>query len=257
MLFINEKLNAQLTVKQENEELYFDLYEVAKILEYAKPARAVDDFVERNAETIAGLKGRGCPLILSMDNVPEGLLNLFLMQSKSARAKDFQVWVCFDVLPTVRKMGWKAIQQYRVSSALAKNYTVSREELLKLAPAEIVDEVTQEQNNYRQLGYFPASEFIKSSHRQFWAAAIRLGYISKEGEALREGLFCAPKYHNAYLPSGKWFAFTREVGECIAKAAINGSSAKRPWESKPSWLKDATGELRKKRTMVAKFNILV
>jgi prophage antirepressor-like protein len=250
MLFINEKLNAQLTVKTKEEELYFDMYEIAKILEYARPTTAVQDFMRRNAEDLID----DATFVVDPNNAPEWVVNMFLMKSKAVRAKEFQMWVYKEVLPTVRKMGWKAIQQYRVSAALANNYTIPKEELLRLAPEEIVDEVIQEQNNYRQLGYLPASEFIKSSHKQFWAAAVRLGYISKEGEALREGLFCAPKYHNPYLPSGKWFAFTQEVGERIAKAAVSGSTAKRPWESKPSWIKDATGEIRKKRTMVARFS---
>lgn len=247
MLFINEKLNAQLTVKELDDEIYFDMYEIAKILEYAQPVRAIDDFIRRNAVDFE----KWVTNPIDAKNAKEGVINLFLLQSKAVRAKEFQMWVAFEVLPTVRSIGWKAIQQYKVSSALAKNYTIPREELLKLAPAEIVDEVIQEQNNYRQQGYLPASEFTKGSLRAFWAAAIRLGYISKEGEALKDGLYYSQKYHNAYLPSGKWYAFKKEVGARIAKAGISGTAAPRPWEAKRSWSREGDGYARKKRVMRA------
>lgn len=247
MLFINEKLNAQLTVKTVEDELYFDMYEIAKILGYADHRKAVQDFMRRNIEDLEG----AASCAAALENAPEWVVNMFLMKSNAIRAKEFQMWVYKEVLPTIRKVGWKAIKRYEVSSALAKNYTIPREELLKLAPAEIVDEVIQEQNNYRQQGYLPASEFTNGSLRAFWAAAIRLGYISKEGEALKEGLYYSQKYHNAYVPSGKWYAFKKEVGERIAKAGITGNSAPRPWEAKRSWIKEGTGYKPKRRTMVA------
>lgn len=137
MLFINEKLNAQLTIRELDDEIYFDMYEIAKILEYARPTTAVSDFYARNRDKIV----QYVTTVGEMVSVPEGVVYLFLLQSKAKRAQEFQMWVAFEVLPTVRRVGLKAIKQYAVPSALAKNYTIPREELLKLAPAEIVGAV--------------------------------------------------------------------------------------------------------------------
>ena len=92
-----------------NDALYFVGKDVADILGYQNPSKALADHVDPedklNNKTLASLGQRGGWLINE-----SGLYSLIL-SSKLPQAKEFKRWVTSEVLPTIRKNGMFATDE--------------------------------------------------------------------------------------------------------------------------------------------------
>lgn len=109
MLFINENLKTKLTVKEDDQGgLLFDLYEVASNLGYDRPDRAIWNFIERNGDLLPD----GASWDTGNKYYVEGVVHLFLLKSSMPRAREYQKWVAFEVLPTIRKVGHQRARAY-------------------------------------------------------------------------------------------------------------------------------------------------
>jgi len=131
------------------------------------------------------------------------VLYFFLMRSDMPTARDWQLYVCSEILPLVQKVGLKAIKELHAIQTLAKN---------KLSPdlyseiEELVGDETEQflidNNAYRVLGYLPPSEVKPAG----WSLAEFWEYVTEEGIENFDTIYCA-KYHNSYTLDGKWYVF--------------------------------------------------
>lgn len=101
-VFKNKEFGSIRTVQIDNEP-YFVGKDVAEILGYTNPSKALSDHVDEedkhNNESLSSLGQRGGWLINE-----SGLYSLIL-SSKMPTAKKFKRWVTTEVLPTIRKTG--------------------------------------------------------------------------------------------------------------------------------------------------------
>lgn len=206
MHFINEKLNTELTVATQKEELYFDLKQIAKGLGYARPDKAVYDFKRRNE----GLLENGVTNTIGNNLAVEWVMYLFIMESNTQRAKDFLVWVSKEVLPTVGKVGLQAIKELEVLQFLAKcprDQEISREDL----PHEVSDQFLIDNNYYWLAGYYaPSTSGLTVA--SFYSRAQELGLMDNDGVVSdRDVAIPIHKYHNSHTPKGIWYAWSQEA----------------------------------------------
>lgn len=116
-VFKNEEFGSvrALTI---NNEPWFVGKNVAEVLGYTNPSKALSDHVEEedklNNETLSSLGQRGGWLINE-----SGLYSLIL-SSKLESAKKFKRWVTSEVLPTLRKTGKYSINEMDSKELLAR-----------------------------------------------------------------------------------------------------------------------------------------
>ena len=107
-IFKNEAFGEIRTIEV-NSESWFVVKEVAEILGYANPSKALSDHVDEedklNNESLSSLGQRGGWLINE-----SGLYSLIL-SSKLPTAKAFKRWVTSEVLPSIRKHGLYATDE--------------------------------------------------------------------------------------------------------------------------------------------------
>lgn len=215
MLFINDKLNAQLNVVEQNDELFFNLYEVASNLGYAKPDRAIRTFLANNSEIKIEDPG-----VLEGLLVEEWVLYLFLMESKALRAKEFKLWVAKEVLPAVRQVGIRAVKQLAIAKRIKECPKITKVELADEGYSQdLIDEAVESFGSYRQLGFLPLTEFIGATkHKNFYHVATVQGFILDTGEI--HPRFAHLTWDGSHLFSskyinGKWYAFKQEFVEAV------------------------------------------
>lgn len=101
-----------------NSEPWFVGKDVAEVLGYTNPSKALSDHVEEedklNNETLSSLGQRGGWLINE-----SGLYSLIL-SSKLESAKKFKRWVTSEVLPSLRKTGQYQVKELSGSELMAK-----------------------------------------------------------------------------------------------------------------------------------------
>ena len=192
-------LEKGISLYEINNEFYFDLEEFAEKLGYSEPKRAIRDFLKRNAD----LRIESAPCSDGRKLYAEQVLYLFLMRSDMPTAREWQLYVCFEILPLVRKTGVAALKRLAATEVLTKN---------KLSPdlyseiEELVGDETEQflidNNAYRVLGYLPPSEVKPAG----WSLAEFWEYVTEEGIENFDTIYCA-KYHNSYTLDCKWYAF--------------------------------------------------
>ncbi|MBM7204789.1 ORF6C domain-containing protein [Streptococcus suis] len=105
-IFKNEQFG-QVQLLEINNEPWFVGKEIAEILGYQNPSKALKDHVDEedklNNETLSSLGQRGGWIINE-----SGLYSLIL-KSKLPQAKQFKRWVTSEVLPSIRKHGAYAL----------------------------------------------------------------------------------------------------------------------------------------------------
>lgn len=103
-IFENNDFGQIRTIVDEDNEPWFVGKDVAEILEYAKPANAIDRHVDRDDTLKQGLidsLGREQQTTFINES---GLYSL-IFSSKMDKAKEFKRWVTSEVLPAIRKHG--------------------------------------------------------------------------------------------------------------------------------------------------------
>ena len=126
----------------------FEAVKVAEVLGYANPHDAIsqhcDDTINLNSSLVsefelAGIIGGRKGVIL----IPESDVYSLILKSRLKSAKEFQKWVCKEVLPSIRKTG-----SYHVSEVAKRNSTKAD---LTSMNEEDYKQVIQETATIRQL----------------------------------------------------------------------------------------------------------
>lgn len=190
-------LDKGISLYEVENEFYFDLEDIADKLGYSRPKTAVQDFLKRNADFHIGYAAH----VDGRKLYGEPVLYFFLMRSDSPKSLEWQKYVCSEVLPLVRKVGIKAIQELAAAKLLNQNK--HDPELLpqfeKLLGGS-TEQFLLEHNGYRVLGYLPPSEVTEWSLSYFWK------FIEEVGIEEFDAIY-VEKYHNSYTLDGKWYAF--------------------------------------------------
>ncbi|GAJ27539.1 phage antirepressor protein [Liquorilactobacillus sucicola DSM 21376 = JCM 15457] len=98
------KGNQVRTVKI-NDEPYFVGKDVAEILGYKNPQKALRDHVDDEDKTSALIQGSGSNYKSKTILINESGLYSLILSSKQPQAKEFKRWVTHEVLPSIRKHG--------------------------------------------------------------------------------------------------------------------------------------------------------
>jgi prophage antirepressor-like protein len=93
----------EIQVLVENGEVYFPATEVASILGYSNPHKAVRDHCKEKGVTIRSVLTSGGEQQKKF--ISEGNLYRLITRSKLPEAEKFESWVFDEVLPTIRKTG--------------------------------------------------------------------------------------------------------------------------------------------------------
>lgn len=186
----------------------FNLYEVAKVLGYAQPRTAVQNFM-RSSKVFSAIAET---LRVDCEKADESVLFAFLLYSNAPRAIEFQTYVCTKVLPLVRQLGGtKELEKAVIYRALINHEASSLEQLYSRFDKDTVDLVLSESDRfYSQLGYLPPSKY--GNYRKVHEAITLLGVFDSEGNPLPEYAdqvyFCSA-FQGPY--NGKWYAFKQEL----------------------------------------------
>ncbi|MGG3823191.1 BRO family protein [Geobacillus thermodenitrificans] len=99
----NHEMFGELQVLVENGEIYFPATDVAIILGYTNPHKAIKDHCKEKGVTIRSAPTSGGKQQKKFIN--EGNLYRLIVRSKLPEAEKFESWVFDEVLPTIRKTG--------------------------------------------------------------------------------------------------------------------------------------------------------
>ena len=99
-IFENEEFGSLRTMEIDG-KIYFCGSDVAKMLGYARPSKAIIDHckgvLKRDTPTKGGIQ--------SLSYIPEGDVYRLITHSKLPSAEKFEMWVFEDVLPSIRQYG--------------------------------------------------------------------------------------------------------------------------------------------------------
>lgn len=99
----NHEMFGKLQVLVENGEIYFPATDVAIILGYTNPHKAIKDHCKEKGVTIRSAPTAGGEQQKKF--ITEGNLYRLIARSKLPEAEKFESWVFDEVLPTIRKTG--------------------------------------------------------------------------------------------------------------------------------------------------------
>ena len=149
---------------------YFVGKDVAKILGYSNPRKALIDHVDSEDKGVTKCDTLGGTQEMTVIN-ESGLYSLIL-SSKLPKAMEFKRWVTSEVLPSIRKTGSYSIQQkvdsYMIedSIARAKRWIEEEEErrTLKLTVEYQKPMVMLAEERIDKKGYYSLTDVTKSLH---------------------------------------------------------------------------------------------
>ncbi len=212
------KFNGYLPTLAEGGLLHYNLFEVAKVLGYTRPDKAVHDFAHSNEH----FQKLGETVSIDLENCDERVLYAFLFQSRAPRAKDFQYWIISEVIPWARQQMEQLAKEHQKQIDLAKcraylddNRKTTLEDLYKLFPTDIADEVIASSDKYyRSLGFLPPSDF--STPQRVHQFCMEHGVFNEHGDPTPEwasDVYLCSRWEGPY--NGKWYAFGPKIVELV------------------------------------------
>lgn len=136
-IFENEEFG-RLSLILLNDEPMFLGKEVASVLEYSNPSKAISDHVDEEDRKVLNYKAYNDSLLSSLwtgndfsDKVlinESGLYSLIL-RSNMEKAKKFKRWITSDVLPSIRKTGKYEIRKDPLQSITKEEYDLRMKEV--------------------------------------------------------------------------------------------------------------------------------
>ena len=213
--FTNDEFGSIRTVTI-NDETYFVGKDVADILGYTNPQKAIRDHVDDEDKTLNELftvNGTQGTLINE-----SGLYSL-IMSSKLPRAKQFKRWVTSDVLPTIRKHGvyatpekveemlsdpdnmikiFQALKTEREARMAAEQARLAAEEVNRANAPKVLfaDTVAQAENDILvgELAKLLKQKGVQTGQNRLYAQLRKDGYIMQDStvptqRAMEQGLF--------------------------------------------------------------------
>lgn len=121
-----------------NEQPLFCLYDIAKVLEF-RDGNELKNSIEREFEpyrlNLYPLKTntRG---IQKFTFIKEEHLYFIMMRSRSNKAKPFRQWICNEVLPTIRKTGSYAVNQFKTPTNMIEALELALEQAKQIQALE-------------------------------------------------------------------------------------------------------------------------
>lgn len=138
--FVNEKFNWEIRVVEINGELWFVGHDVAKALGYSNSRKALNDHVsakfKKSGVTIRYSSSNGVEQDRSVTVINEAGLYKLVLKSKLPSAEKFSDWVCEEVLPSIRKHGVYATDNFIERSIADPDWAIAILTELKKTRAE-------------------------------------------------------------------------------------------------------------------------
>lgn len=107
--FKNEVLDCSISCYLKNDQIWFKGKDIADILDYTNPQKAIRDHIDNDDKTNFADFGKGERFVQPLDPqtimINESGLYSLIFGSKMEKAKMFKKWVTSEVLPTIRKTG--------------------------------------------------------------------------------------------------------------------------------------------------------
>ena len=206
-IFKNEEFGQVRVITKENEP-WFVGKDVAEVLGYSNPRKAIIDHVDEDDKGVTKCDTLGGSQNLITIN-ESGLYSLIL-SSKLAGAKKFKRWVTSEVLPQIRKTGGYIpidegeSEQDILAKALliAQNTLKKKDELLKAKDKELgeknrfLNQISASSNSIlvRDVAHLATKNNLKIGEKRLWNKLREWGLIQKNStkpmqRALEHGLF--------------------------------------------------------------------
>ena len=173
---------------------WFCLNDVCSILGLSTPAKVVERLFDPYVNSIqvwvqTGFKADGTPAMrsTSMTFINEANLYKVIMGSRKPEAEAFQKWICFEVIPSIRKTGGYTLENInpfrlisKISEGVANNYEKIIEHGKQIAGLSIrVDNLEQELTLLNEIGYVTINGYCKMTKQAMSYEDIRkLGGIA-------------------------------------------------------------------------------
>lgn len=111
-IFNHPKFGRIRTATLKDGTIVLCLSDIAKALGYKSPADAVSTHCKKGVCVLPTptVNQHGATVMQSMKYGVEGCMNKLIMKSHLPDAEEFQDWVCYDVLPSIRKTGSYSLQ---------------------------------------------------------------------------------------------------------------------------------------------------
>lgn len=162
--FLVESFNHQtfgnIRVVKEGDNIYFVGKDIATVLGYSNPRKAIRDHVKDHHKKLANLEtSKGTQSLFLVD---EAGLYALIFASKLPEAESFQDWVYSEVLPSIRKHGAYLTQQaldraltdpdylIELATMVKKERALRAEAEQKRLEAEATAQVISEENNLQK-----------------------------------------------------------------------------------------------------------
>lgn len=193
-IFENAEMGVQVrTVINESNEPLFCLVDVAKALEYKRPADAVTQHCKNEGVSVLPTPTTNQYGAIVMQDIKfgnEGQVFRLVMKSRCKRAVAFQDWVCDEVLPSIRKTGgYGQAEAARIAQAIEYATIEQMKQILNIRPNSAKSlRIQRFLNEKYNLGQnLPTEEQFKAQKR---AARIkrleqRLAYLKGMGKTPR------------------------------------------------------------------------
>ena len=158
-VFENEKFG-KLEVLVENGKEYFPATEIAKILGYSNPQKAIRDHCREDGCTIRSVIDR-LGRTQEKKFINEGNLYRLIAKSNLPQAEVFESWVFDEVLPTIRKTGMYMTDN--VWDTITNNPEKLGEVLINYGKVKKEKELLEEENQIQKqliAEYKPIKEYV-------------------------------------------------------------------------------------------------
>lgn len=171
-IFENKAFGSVRTLIEDDGTVLFCASDVAKILGYTNPRKAIIDHcahvTKRDIGVETGKRADGSPSIqeISMSFIPESDVYRLIIRSKLPEAEKFEKWVVEEVLPSIRKTG-------SYSTKKPDSYMIEDPIERALAWAEEQRALRGELKSLKENNMALAGEVLKWEDRAFINACIR------------------------------------------------------------------------------------
>ena len=125
------------------------LSDIAKALGYSNPAKAVIDHCKKGVTVLETptVNQHGTTVMQPMKYGVEGCMNKLIMKSHLPDAEEFQDWVCYDLLPSIRKTGSYSLQpQYNVPQSFSEALMLAANQAKQIEEQQKLIEQKEEEN---------------------------------------------------------------------------------------------------------------
>lgn len=183
-IFRNDQLGSVRVQIDNQGNPWFCLSDVCSILNLSTPSRVAERLFSEGMSLTHTLTNGGTQQLIFIN---EANLYKTIMGSRKPEAEAFQRWVCFEVIPSIRKTGGYTLENInpfrlisKISEGVANNYEKIIEHGKQIAGLSIrVDTLEQELSLLNEIGYVTINGYCKMTKQAMSYEDIRkLGGIA-------------------------------------------------------------------------------